>query len=410
MNSALFTSAAGMMDNAQKMETIVHNLANVSTTAYKRHIALSVPFTRFLDEEVDDIKGTATQMFAGQHVRYCFSDGAMKFTERNLDVALQDLNQPTKNESCCFFNVKVNPRTVSRPRQYRFDREGYLVEATGADGKGIGKRAQDVQGKPIRLPEGATPGDFSIDEEGFIYIQGAIIGEVDDHIVETVIDPGIQYTRNGNFHLKVEDGSSYLVNVDGFRIQGQNGDIKFDGDVTARQIAIDLQGRIYAKGKQVDQLKISVLKDVPFNGQLRFTVDNEGFVVNARGRRITDVNGQFIAAPKGASLDVSPDGKIKANGEVIGLTLERPGKIERGEDEPPVTQTRFGYYVPTDEFVAVEDATDCQTHQCYLEQSNVNVVAELGQMIITMRTFEADAKMLQTMEENLRQVANSQPT
>jgi len=425
MNPALFSAAAGMKDNAQKMETIVHNLANAATTAYKRHIAVSLPFTRFLDEELDDIDGAGGEILTQQHIRFDPCNGMMKFTDRRLDVALQDIQGEEKvryrpddpdeeviRESIRFFAAKVNPRIVTRPRAFNVDDENYLVEATGVDARGLGERAKNIHGEEIKLPEGTIIQDLYIDPDGFLYLDGEIQDQIRDHEVVALLDPGIQYTRNGNFHLQpAEGGGSHLVTVDGFHVQGQNGDIYFDSDVDTKGIDIDHQGRLYVDGEQVDQLKVINMVDIPFTGELKFRLDEENYVVNARGRRIVDLNGQFIVAPASTqSLDATENGEVRADGQLIGLTLERPGQLDRGEDEPLMAQTRFGYYLPTDEFVGVEDSSlsSYETHQCYLEQSNVNVVSELGQMIITMRTYEANAKLLQAMERNLQMTTNSQ--
>jgi flagellar basal body rod protein FlgG len=412
-----------MADNAQKMETIVHNLANAATTAYKRHIAISLPFTRFLDEDMEDIPGTGGEVFVKQHIRHDPCNGALKFTDRRLDVALQDMQTPEAapedpneegaRESIRFFAVKVNPRVVTRPRAYNIDEEFYLVEATGADARGVGERAVNIHGEQIKLPDGIRREDITIDPDGFLYIQGEIFTQVRDPEVVAVLDPGIQYTRNGNFHLQIDEGTggSYLVTADGFRVQGQNGDIQFDSDVTTKRIDIDHQGRLYVNNDLVDQLKVVHMVDVPVAGELVFRLDDENYVVNARGRRIVDIYGQYIVAPAGTSeLEVSGSGEVKTDGQLIALTLERPGQLDRGDDEPLFTPARLGYLIPTDEFVKVEDSplSSYETHQCYLEQSNVNVVAELGQMIITMRNYEANAKLLQSMERSLQMVTNAQ--
>lgn len=427
MNAALFSAAAAMRDNAQKMDTIVHNLANVGTTAYKRHIAMSVPFTRFLDETLEGMDGAGGEVFIQQHIRFSPCNGSLKHTNRTLDVALQDvtpsqtglspagpLGEELFNRSrggFALFAVKVNPRIVTRPREFNVDEEGYLVKATGTDGRGMGARALNTKGDTVKLPEGTTAEDVYIDNDGIVYVDGEIASQIVDHQVVAELDPGLQYTRNGNFHLKVEDGASYLVTGDGFRVQGENGNIQFDENVSTNQIDIDRNGRVWLGDEQVDKLRVVRMRDIPFNGELAFQLDEENFVINARGRRIVDVEGQFIVAPEGTNdIEVEENGEIKADGKLLGLTLERPGKLDRGEDEPLITKTRFGYYVPTDEFVAITEAplSAYETHKCNLEQSNVNVVSELGKMIITMRSYEADARLLQSMERSLQMVTNAQ--
>jgi flagellar basal body rod protein FlgG len=252
-----------------------------------------------------------------------------------------------------------------------------------------------------------------VDNDGGVYVGDLLVAEIKDPTVKAVIDPAVQYTRRGDFHIKVEgDDQAYLVSVDGFHVQGQGGSISFPKQTTPDQIIIDTRGRVFLdqgpkkKMKQIDQLRISKMTDIDFKGKLKFSLDEHNFVVTPRGRPIHDIHGHFILAPEGTgSIDVTPDGRVMADGLEIARTWERPGKVQRGEDEPVVVQTRFGYYVPADEFVAVNDVA-CNVHQCNLEQSNVNVISELGQMIITMRSFEADARLLQAMEQNLRLVTN----
>jgi flagellar basal body rod protein FlgG len=421
MNNALFTAAAGMRDNAQKMETIVHNLANGATTAFKRHIAMSVPFTQFLDETLEGMEGTGMEDFITQKIRFDCTNGSLKFTKRPLDVALQDVSPAQqfagdpasiRNENFnrsrggyAMFAVQVAPRLVTRPRAYNINEDRVLVEATGADGRGFGQPAINSSGDEIVIPEGAR--DAHVDKNGFVIVDDQLFAQIPDNEVVAELDPGIQYTRNGNFHLNTEN---VLVTVEGFPVLDQNnGIIQLDDDVTTQNIEISDLGGIRANGEDTGHIiGVFRMKDVPVPIDLTFQLNEANFISNARGRPIVDINGRNIYVPEGGDWNINAGGEVFVDGDKVTVTIEQPGQLDRGEDEPMIAKTRFGYYVPADEFVKVEGAPDDYSlQQCYLEQSNVNVISELGQMIITMRTFEADARLLQSMERNLQLVTNS---
>lgn len=421
MNNALFTAAAGMRDNAQKMDTIVHNLSNGATTAFKRHIAMSVPFTQFLDETLEGMEGTGMEDFITQKIRFDCTNGSPKFTQRPLDVALQDISpaQQFAGDSAAIqkenfnrsrggyamFAVQVSPRLVSRPRAYNINEDRVLVEATGADGRGFGKPALNSAGDEIVIPEGAR--DANVDKNGFVIVDDQIFAQIPDNEVVAQLNPGIQYTRSGNFHLNTDNE---LVTIEGFPVLDQNnGIIKLGEDVTTQNIEISNLGGIRANGKDTGYtIGVFRMKDIPAPVDLTFQLNENNFISNARGRPIVDINGRNIFVPEGADWEVNAGGEVFVDGKKVTVSLEQPGQLDRGEDEPMVAKTRFGYYVPADEFVKVDGAPDDYSlQQCYLEQSNVNVISELGQMIITMRTFEADARLLQNMERNLQLVTSS---
>ena len=234
-----------------------------------------------------------------------------------------------------------------------------------------------------------------------------VFAQIPDNEVVAELDPGIQYTRNGNFHLNTEN---VLVTVEGFPVLDQNnGIIQLDDNVTTQNIEISDLGGIRANGESTGYtIGVFRMRDVPVPIDLTFQLDENNLISNARGRPIVDINGQNIYVPEGADWNINAGGEVFVDGEKVTVTIEQPGQLDRGEDEPMIAKTRFGYYVPADEFVKVDGAPDDYSlQQCYLEQSNVNVISELGQMIITMRTFEADARLMQNMERNLQLVTSS---
>ena len=88
--------------------------------------------------------------------------------------------------------------------------------------------------------------DMAIQGNGFFAIK----------VVEKNGDSSIKYTRNGQFTITNE---GYVVDVDGNRLQGANGDVQVPVDAT--DVAIKLNGAVYANGEQVDTITLTDFED-----------------------------------------------------------------------------------------------------------------------------------------------------
>lgn len=75
-------------------------------------------------------------------------------------------------------------------------------------------------------------------------------------VVDKNGDSSIKYTRNGQFTITNE---GYVVDVDGNRLQGANGDVQVPVDAT--DVAIKLNGAVYANGEQVDTITLTDFED-----------------------------------------------------------------------------------------------------------------------------------------------------
>lgn len=122
-----------------------------------------------------------------------------------------------------------------------------------------------------------------------------------------------------------------------------------------------------------------------------FSVAADGRLVNAAGEQVAGVGGAIRLA--GASpADVSADGTVTQDGQVRGrllLATLAPGTVVseggsrlNGTAGPP-------------------DGT--RVRQGHLEESSVNVVTEMVELIRTMRSFEANQKAVQSHDEALQQ-------
>ena len=63
------------------------------------------------------------------------------------------------------------------------------------------------------------------------------------------------------------------------------------------------------------------------------------------------------------------------------------------------------YYTPV-EGAKMKDASDARIFQGYLETSNVGIVSEMVEMISVSRQYEANQKVIQTIDSGLQVTAN----
>ena len=158
------------------------------------------------------------------------------------------------------------------------------------------------------------------------------------------------------------------------------------------------QGALRATGNPLD---LALVGDAHFAidtpGGRRYTRDGafsvaaDGRLVTAAGDQVAGVGGAIRIAP-GAPVDVAADGTVSQDGQVRGrllLAALQPGgivaeggsRVNGAPGAPDGTRVRQGH----------------------LEQSTVNVVTEMVELIRTMRSFEANQKAAQSHDEALQQ-------
>lgn len=130
-----------------------------------------------------------------------------------------------------------------------------------------------------------------------------------------------------------------------------------------------------------------------------YTITKDGYVTDADGNRLQSEAGDLIV-PTDAEIVFDTDGTVYANGELIDKLT-----ITDFEDYNYLKKYADTMYEPVDGATQKEAAG--AVRQGFLEQSNVNVVQEMTQMIAITRAYEANQKVIQTMDGTLDQAVNS---
>ena len=124
--------------------------------------------------------------------------------------------------------------------------------------------------------------------------------------------------------------------------------------------------------------------------------DNEGTLINASGFAVLDDAGGRIQIPQDVNLlAIGGDGTLSADGVELGklgIVTAIPTDLSREGDN--LWSTENGY-IPVDE---------PQVIQGFLEDSNVQPVAEIARMIEVQRAYDAGQKLLEIENDRIKSV------
>ncbi|MDD4334886.1 MAG: flagellar hook-basal body protein, partial [Desulfotomaculaceae bacterium] len=128
-----------------------------------------------------------------------------------------------------------------------------------------------------------------------------------------------------------------------------------------------------------------------------FKVDNEGYLVlNERYRVLGEAGEIRVGSDK---FTVSADGSIDAGGTIVGrLRLVEVADLN--------SLSKEGECLFTGPQGSARRATETTVIQGQLEASNVNVIDEMAQLIVVMRAYEANQRMIQNYDEILHKAVN----
>jgi len=205
------------------------------------------------------------------------------------------------------------------------------------------------------------------------------------------------------------------VNTVGFRAT----DVKFDEVLSDTQneqnakVAFVSQGNDYLSTRtgQLDNtgssLDFAIKGDAWFAidtpaGQVltrdgRFTLTEAGALVSSQGYPVLDAGGAQIQVNRdGGPLAVGLDGVVQQN----GVTVAQIGVFESDISKGFIRYENSGV-IPSDKPQAVTDRYDVGVVQGYLEQSNVNGIREMTQLIQVNRAFENITALMRDSEGSL---------
>lgn len=133
-----------------------------------------------------------------------------------------------------------------------------------------------------------------------------------------------------------------------------------------------------------------------------FTINKDGLLVDSNGNHVIGSGGDITIPTTAAEVVIDNSGAIYADGEYIDTLqitdFEDYKYLIKSGDADTMYQTVDG---------AVEIASSASVRQGYTEQSNVNVVSEMVEMITITRAYEANQKVIQSVDKTLDLAVNT---
>ncbi|MBN2008097.1 flagellar basal-body rod protein FlgF [candidate division KSB1 bacterium] len=207
------------------------------------------------------------------------------------------------------------------------------------------------------------------------------------------------YKKDGMLFQKVLDANLFT--------QLQNGDFNFEPDVQDN-VRDFKQGPFVPTGSNFDVaiegdgfFVVETPQGMALTRNGNFTLDADGRLVSNAGYPVVGEDGYIEIDEKTSDFQISEDGEIfvnksRANKFLIQTVTDKQGLEKFGDS----------LFRPKNPNVEVTQMDQYRIQQGYLEQSNVNPVEEMVNMLITMRQFEAMQKTVNFHNETLGKAVN----
>jgi flagellar basal-body rod protein FlgF len=159
MNKAIYSATTGMLNRSRALDVTASNLANASTTGYKRDRLITSTFGESVALRLDGAPSTIGADTRGaivEEVVTDYSQGVFEATGRALDFAIAGDG---------YFSIETadGQEAATRDGSFAVDPEGFLRTAAGGY----------VLGQNGRIEVGA--GVVTIDQSGVVYSDGQVV-------------------------------------------------------------------------------------------------------------------------------------------------------------------------------------------------------------------------------------------
>jgi flagellar hook protein FlgE len=412
---------SGLNASSKNLEVIGNNIANANTFGAKASRAeFSDMYANALNGGGSNAIGIGVNLMA---VSQQFTQGNLTTTENPMDLAI---NGPG------FFQLSDgnSPTVYSRNGQFKIDRDGYIVNNDGlrllgypANGSGI---IQPGLASALQMPTaGLVPNpttqmqlEFNLDSRVGVPAAAAVpnvdITDPDTYnsaTTMTVYDAKgqevaltyyFQKTATDNWNVYVTANGTPLVD-DGTGNPALNTTITFPangGTPTAPvgPVLLDIPASTNAAGALTDPI-------------LGVALDLSGATQYGANFAVTDLNQDGYAAGQLAGVRVEVNGIVTAQysngqsqpaGQVELATFRNPQGLN-----PEGGNTWARTYASGDPITGTAGAANLGVLQSgALEESNVDLTAELVNMITAQRVYQANAQTIKTQDQILQTLVN----
>ena len=344
MIKGLYIAGTSMITNIHKMDVIGNNLANVNTTGYKKD---SVEVESFNARMLSRINGSTIPYEMGQSKVTQVKDGDQVQVETDKGYFRIDTpNGIHYSKSAIFFK----------------DTDGYLRTIY----KNIGGTIDNLQGNKVlglKGPINVGDQDFEVDETGNVLVGGTSVDQLVIGTMPTTLGTMSAGVRGYSVLTDFEQGQLEMTNS-GFDLA-----IKGEGFFSVSTP----EGEYYTR-----------------NGA--FTTNSNNELVTMDGAKVLGEEGPITI--ESDSFSVNEYGEVIQNGEITAKL-----KLTAFSNISDVYKIGTGYYKEKAELAGEKVEFAGEIAQGFIEQSNIDAISEMIQLIEMNRNYETSQKVITTIDE-----------
>ena len=412
VTSAMFTGVSGLLANAEGINVIGNNLANVNTIGFKSGRML---FSDMLSVNIGNSSqiGRGTQI---QKVDNVFGQGSFETTESVTDIALQGNS---------FFALKAPATTspltsqseaiLTRAGAFRVDGDRYLVNPDGY-------QVVDTSGNPIQFSDNATAITAAVTtfqaDPSIAALSAALAVDLGaaDAVVATYVAP-LTAAQNAVVALQT-DATAKLAAADAAILAFTAGSPASTADAAATALNAALASiQVYANSTGTPVTATTVVgtttpaEDFATAYSLLTTEEGKAFA------KVTKIDGDgsitYLDKAGNANYYTTTDtpGSYTATGipgeKIAVINPSNPGALEKLGGT--LFRIAAGSGVPITGFSVTDNSANGTSEKIYsnsLEQSNVDMASQFVKMILTQRAYSANSKTITTADEMTQEVLN----
>jgi flagellar basal-body rod protein FlgG len=132
----------------------------------------------------------------------------------------------------------------------------------------------------------------------------------------------------------------------------------------------------------------------------KFKISDEGFIENENSERLMGTKGEInvfeTTLDKNSSLEITKNGEVKIGEIIVDKLL-----VAKIDPKQPMIRREGLNFVPQDGILNLLEEGEYEVLQGYLEESNVNPIYEMQEMIRVQKEFETSQKIINYLDQSL---------
>ncbi|RQD72284.1 MAG: flagellar hook-basal body protein [Tindallia sp. MSAO_Bac2] len=358
MFRGMYNAVSGMQTAEKRLDAASNNMANANTTGYKRDLVITEAFPEVLISKIN-----ATEP-AVPH-------------SRNLEVQVEEDNEGFRLSTAGGFFAASTRTGISYNKTTAFARgeDGYLRtyerDGTGAITTRYGNPILDASGRTVQVENE----NFEIDNQGRVIDNGEVVANLVRRTGGNVIG-----TMNAG------------VRLEKFATDFTQGSL----EQTESPLDLALEGAGFFMIYDPEDPEADPL----FTRDGNFTLNDNGDIITRTGHFLASVNETSIMVD-GEDFQVTPDGRVLVDGEVRDQIAVMD--FANTQDLRKVGNNLYRF---EERFEPEAIDFEGRVLQGFIENSNVEAVDQMVEMINVMRAYESNQRVVHTYDEMLQRAVN----